>query len=250
MRWLVKLPPNSVGNIFAFNVNVDGSLTSLAGSPFSAGTGLSHLAVIPSQAVANTTFLYAANTGDPNGSISAFTISPNGGLTAVPGSPFPTVSGGGPEGFYDGGKILYVALKNANSVAAFSVSDDGSLSPVLGSPFSAGKGTSSLTGADGFLFATNSTDKSISSYSIDALTGELTQVQGSPFPAASASGDALYINGKLFVPDASSDNINGFLLNLSTGAVSSLGGSPYQAGSGPLAFTVAGPPAFDPPSSN
>lgn len=73
-----------------------------------------------------------------------------------------------------------------------------------------GRGTSSMAGADGFLFATDSINGSISSYSIDALTSILTQVAGSAFPAATVSGDTLYSNGKRFVPDASSNHINGF----------------------------------------
>jgi hypothetical protein len=67
-----------------------------------------------------------------------------------------------------------------------------------------------MAGADGFLFATDSINGSISSYSIDALTSILTQVAGSAFPAATVSGDTLYSNGKRFVPDASSNHINGF----------------------------------------
>ena len=240
---------SSAGTIFAFNVNADGSLTAMAGSPFAAGTGLSHLAVVPSFTVDNTTFLYASNTGDANGSISAFGISSSGGLTPVPGSPFPTVSAGGPAGFFGGGKTLYVALKNANAVAAFTIADDGALTPISGSPFPAGRGTSSLTGADLFLFATNNSDGSISSYSVDPLSGILTQVAGSPFPAAIGSGDTLYSsNGTLFVPDASSNSIIGFEPNLSTGAVVLLNGSPFQAGAGPLALTLVVFPVRDPPA--
>jgi len=44
----------STGNIVAFNVNTDGSLTGMPGSPFAAGMGLSHLALIGSTTVGNT----------------------------------------------------------------------------------------------------------------------------------------------------------------------------------------------------
>jgi 6-phosphogluconolactonase (cycloisomerase 2 family) len=238
---------SSAGSIFAFTVNSDGSLTAVSGSPFSAGSGLSHLAVVPSQAVTNTTFLYASNSADPNGSISAFTISSSGALAQVTGSPFPTGANAGPEGFYDGGNILYVALKNANAVAALTINADGSLTPIAQSPFPAGQGTSSLSGADGFLFATNNLDGTISSYSMDPVSGILTQVNGSPFAAAVPSGDVLYDNGKLFLPVAASNTINGFLPDLSSGAVNSLSGSPFPVGAGPLALTMAGFPVIDPP---
>jgi hypothetical protein len=106
---------SSAGEIFAFTVNSDGSLTSLAGSPFAAGMGLSHLAVAN---FTNANFLYAANSDDPNGSISGFTINSDGSLTPVVGSPFQTVPNGGPEGLnVSEGNVLYLALKNTNAVA-------------------------------------------------------------------------------------------------------------------------------------
>lgn len=239
----------SVGSIAAFNVNADGSLTSVAGSPFAGGTGLSHLAVVPSETVGNTAFLYGSNTGDANGSISAFKINTSSGaLVPVPGSPFPTVPGGGPAGFLDGGKNLYVALKNANAVAAFAIADDGSLAPLAGSPYPAGHGTFSVNGAaNGFLLATNNLDGTISSYSVDPQSGVLTEVAGSPFPGAVTSGDTLSYFGTLFVPDASSNSVVGFQADPNTGAVHLLTGSPFQAGAGPVALTFGGFPGFDPP---
>ena len=237
---------SSSGSIFAFTINQDGSLTAVAGSPFQAGSGLSHLAVVPSSAVPGATFLYGANTDDANGSISAFSIATNGVLTPVGGSPFPTVSGGGPEGFFVESSFLYVALKNANSVAALAIASDGSLS-LIAAPFAAGKGTTSLGGADGFLFAANNGDGTISSYSINTSSGSLSQVLGSPFPGAAPSGDMLYDNGKLFMPDASGNNINGFSPDVSSGTISLLSGSPYPAGTGPLELTAFNFPVFDPP---
>ncbi len=238
---------SSTGDIFAFAVNADGSLTSIAGSPFSAGAGLSHIAIVPSETMGNTNYLYAANTNDPSGSISAFNIRSNGTLLPITGSPFPTAVNGGPEGFYDDGKVLYVALKNANAVAALTINTDGSLSPISGSPFPAGHGTSSLDEADGFLFAANNLDGTISSYSVDPVSGILTQVSGSPFAAVFPSGDMLFSNGKLFLPDASSNSISGFETNLQSGSISPLSGSPFQAGAGPLALMAEGFPVVDPP---
>lgn len=237
---------SSSGSIFAFTINQDGSLTAVAGSPFQAGAGLSHLAVVPSTTAPGTAFLYGANSDDANGSISAFSIASNGVLTAVAGSPFPTASGSGPEGFYAGSNILYVALKNANAVAALAIASDGSLS-LIAAPFPAGKGTTSLNGAGGFLFAANNGDGTISSYSINATSGMLTQVPGSPFPAATPSGDVLYDNGKLFMPNASGNSIDGFSPDLSSGTISLLTGSPYGAGTGPLELTAFAFPVMDPP---
>lgn len=238
---------SSAGSIFAFTVNADGSLTSVAGSPFAAGAGVSHLAVINSPAVSNTNFLYAANSNDSSGNISAFSITATGGLVPVPGSPFPTLSGAGPEGLY-AGKFLYVALKNASAVAAFAIANDGSLTPIAGSPFPAGSGTFSLNGSGGFLFATNNLDGTISSYSMDPASGVLTPVAGSPFPGTVTSGDTTYLNGKLFVPNATSNSIDVFLTDNppNTGTASPMMGSPFQAGASPVALTTVAFVAVDP----
>lgn len=236
---------SSAGNIFVFTVNPDGSLTSVAGSPFAAGAGASHLAVIGPTTAPNTSFLYTSNPNDPGGSISAFSISASGSLVPVPGSPFPTLSGAGPEGFLGGGKFLYVALKNASAVAAFTIANDGSLNTIAGSPFPAGRGTFSLNSSGGFLFATNNLDGTISSYSMDQASGILTQVVGSPFPGTVTAGDTIYLNGKLFVPNPTSNSIDVFLTDGLTGAVSPMMGSPFQAGASPVALTTVGFPAVD-----
>lgn len=246
---------SSAGAIFAFTVNSDNSLTSLAGSPFSAGMGLSHLAVANytvDDNFTNTNFLYASNTDDPNGSVSAFTINSNGSLTPVARSPFPTVANGGPEGLnVSAGNFLYVALKNANAVAGFSINADGSLSPVTGSPFPAGQGTFSLASCDcgpnAFLFASNSVDGTITSYSIDSGTGVLTQTSGSPFAATTASGDILFVGGDLLLPDASSNAISVFAPSLDGGFISPAPNSPFSVGAGPLALADSAFPPVDPP---
>jgi 6-phosphogluconolactonase len=236
----------SAGSIEALNVSADGSLSGIPGSPFTAGLGLTHLAAVSSSTVSNTNFLYAANTEDPNGSISAFAIKASGALEPIPGSPFSTVPNGGPAGFYGGGKFLYVALKNANAVAAFAIADDGSWNPIAGSPFPAGRGTFSLGSSEGFLVATNNIDGTISSYSMDPVTGILAAVAGSPFPGSTASGDTLYSGTTFFVPDAESDTINSFESD-SMGAVQPVNASSLKAGAAPVALSTVAFPVIDPP---
>ncbi|MGH9533461.1 MAG: beta-propeller fold lactonase family protein [Terriglobales bacterium] len=236
---------DSTGKIVAFTMNPDGSLTAVAGSPFVAGAGVSHLALVSS--AGGTTFLYAANSDDASGSISAFKIGPNGTLTAVPGSPFPTVQGGGPEGLSGGGKWLYVALKNAGAVAAFAIADDGSLTPLAGSPFPAGQGTYSITGAGGALYAINNAGGTISSYAVDPFSGNLTTEAGSPFPGCVSAGDALYSNGIMFLPCASSNSIAGFEVEGANGTIQALPGSPFPSAAGPIALTQLEFPVVDPP---
>lgn len=237
---------SSTGSIFAFTMNVDGSLSSVTGSPFSAGQGLSHLTVSYS---GTADFLYASSPTDPNGGIWSFSISSNGALVPVAGSPFPTVPNGGPEALCQFQNFVYVALKNMNSVAGFTINTDGSLTALAGSPYAAGRGTSSVVcDAIGFVFATNNLDGTVSSYSINQVSGVLTEVSGSPFTAAVPSGD-LYEDrtGTLWLPNAASNAINGFAPDSNTGAVNALMGSPFYAGFGPLALTGTIFPVIDPP---
>lgn len=229
---------SSAGLIFAFSANADGSLTPVPGSPFAAGAGVSHLCaeVAPPANSANDAYLlYAANTDDPAGGISAFTMSPNGALTPVSGSPFPTVANGGPQGLDCTGATLYAALRNAGEVAAFSVAADGSLAPIAGSPFASGRGTSSLSSVGYYmLIAANAGDATISAYRVDPATGELTPFAGSPFPAAPASGDLINLGANWYLPDASANSLYAYQPSPLTGALNPVHGSPFQLGEGPL----------------
>lgn len=165
----------------------------------------------------------------------------------MPGSPFPTVPGGGPEGFLGAGKWLYVALKNAGAIAAFRVAADGSLTPLAGSPFPAGRGAYSMAGENGYVYAINNQDGTISAYRQDATSGNLTAIAGSPFPGAVSAGDALYGSGSLFVSSAASNAIYVFGLDATSGNVSPQSGSPFAVPSGLVALTFLQFPVVDPP---
>ena len=77
------------GQVAAFNINSDGSLTAISGSPFSAGLNTFWVAVDPSGK-----FVYVANHGDFGsgttvGGVSAYRINPaTGALMELTGSPF------------------------------------------------------------------------------------------------------------------------------------------------------------------
>ena len=119
-------------SITGFAVDANGGLTPVTNSPFATGgggTGGGGFA-INRIVVSGGKYLYASNGGTSD--ISAFVIDPNlGGLTAVPGSPFPT---GATAGFFDislaaspDGKFLFAGLSSNNAVVSFSVNSDGSL---------------------------------------------------------------------------------------------------------------------------
>jgi hypothetical protein len=107
------------------------------------------------------------------------------------------------------GNFLDVALEHANAIAVFSVSSTGGLSQIPGSSFPAGHGTSSLATASGFLYALNSSDHTISVFTIDPLAGSLAPAPASTVTAGTASGQLLYNNGMLYAPDPTANS--GFL---------------------------------------
>ena len=137
-------------------------------------------------------FAYVVNVfiNGVSGAVSAFSISSNGALTPVPGSPFP--AGLVPESLAvdPTGKFAYVAnLKSLSfsffgAVSAFGIGSNGALTPVPGSPFPAGFNPHSVavdhTGK--FAYVANEFSNNVSAFSIGS-NGALTPVPGSPFAA-------------------------------------------------------------------
>ncbi|TGL33613.1 lactonase [Leptospira perdikensis] len=84
-------------------------------------------------------FVYVANSGTGQGTISAYVInSLTGGLTSVSGSPFS--SGFSPIGLGidPSGKFLYSSNTQGGNVSGYSINGDGSLTPLVGFPVTAG----------------------------------------------------------------------------------------------------------------
>ena len=127
--------PNTVS---AFQVDSDGALTPVPGSPFPSGGngGRTRTSDDFSNATisANNDLLFAGNS--VTNSVSVFTIHPDGSLTAVAGSPFAT--GGrfpialvtNPEG-----TLLFVSNHDTGNLSVFTIASGGALTPIPGSPF-------------------------------------------------------------------------------------------------------------------
>lgn len=90
-------------------------------------------------------FLYVANSGIGQGTISAYKIDQvNGTLTSISGSPFN--SGFSPIGISidQSGKYLYTSNTQDGNVSGYTISETGALSPIVGFPVSAGTNTFSV----------------------------------------------------------------------------------------------------------
>lgn len=169
-----------------------GTLTEITGSPFTAGVTPAWVAYSP--IVSGNVFAAIANFNNQNpGNISVYSVNQNtGAFTEVPGSPFAGVSQAGPallafSPLVSGGLFAAVANYGSNNVSVFNVNQDtGAFTEISGSPFAAGEQAQGIAYSpivNGNLFAAtaNTTDGTVSVYSVDQNTGAFTQVPGSPF---------------------------------------------------------------------
>jgi 6-phosphogluconolactonase len=133
---------------------------------------------------------FVANESSDN--LSVYRIGSNGGLQAVPGSPFP--AGGSPSSVtvVPSGGFAYVADVIPGGIRGYSVAEDGVVTAIPGSPFAAPTGTAFVTNdpSGRFLYALNcgancsgSGPGNVTAYTIDQHNGILTPIAGSPFAA-------------------------------------------------------------------
>src|SRR5215203_17140 len=117
-------------SVSGFMVNPDGTLTALAGSPFStAGNGGGLCNDMDSIAVDRLHgFVYATNS--LSNTVAGFKINANGTLTPVSSSPFSTVSLTIGAAVDPLGRFVYVANHNGASVSVYAIGVSGQLTPV------------------------------------------------------------------------------------------------------------------------
>ena len=220
-------------NITVYSIAANGTLSPVAGSPFSAGSGgtLDGIKVTP-----DGKFLAVAR--PVVNSVSMFSISALGGLTPVPGSPFLAGGTGSATGIdcNCSSNHLFIGEANFGStiVSVQNIALSGALSPVSGSPF-IGPGSNSnvvvLNPDDSKLFVSNQVTNTVTAFSV-AAAGALTLVPGSPFPAPGSlapSGMATNRAGTFLYTADVNNEINGFSI-ASNGALTSVPGSPFSNG--------------------
>jgi DNA-binding beta-propeller fold protein YncE len=238
---------SSFGAVSAFSIGSNGALTPVPGSPFPAGSFPVSVTVDPTGK-----FAYVVNVFSNGvfGAVSAFSISSNGALTPVPGSPFP--AGLVPESLAvdPTGKFAYVANLSSftsgfGAVSAFSIGSNGALTPVPGSPFPAGFHPLSVTvdPIAKFAYVANEFDNNVSAYSIGS-NGALTPVPGSPFAtigedpvsvAVDPTGQFAYVAD--FGISSGTNGVSALSIG-SNGALTPVPGSPFTTGGGPTSVAV------------
>jgi 6-phosphogluconolactonase len=186
---------NTVG---AFDQHSDGSLTPMAGSPFSAG-GAGTGTIVGSQGSIQTTadgnWVLAVDAG--SNQISVLAVGANGALAPAPGSP---VSSGGiePVSIAVHGDLVYVANEgngtSGSNYTGFTLATDGRLTPLSDStvplPPTALPGDILFNGTGKNLIGIEVGTTDPSTFLIDSFIvgadGRLTAAAGSPFPAEAA----------------------------------------------------------------
>jgi uncharacterized repeat protein (TIGR01451 family) len=248
---------NVTDNVSIFGIAADGTLTPVAGSPFSThgpsgGGGLPYsVAFSPGGGL-----LATANSDE--GDVSVFQVAADGRLSPAGGSPFSTTrphgSNAGPNAvaFSPDGTLLATANPNDDSVSVFEVEADGRLGPPLG-PFSTDNGPTAPGGfpfsvafsPDGRLLATaNLFTDNVSVFEV-APDGTLHQVSGSPF-ATTRSGGGSGPQSVAFSPTggllATANQSDVSLFDVaSDGALSQVAHSPFSvAGPSSVAFSPGG----------
>ena len=189
--------PGSVAALATNTTSFDGSLTTIAGSPFTVGSFPLGIAEDPAGK-----YLYVTNSGD--GTISGFSVGSDGSLTPLSTPTFSTGTGAGSTPVIPAidptGSFLYVPNSADGTISIFSIaSATGLLSPV-GSPVSTGAGSVpimiAITPSNKFLYVTDQNNNQIVGFTIGAggtLTGATT---GSPYATGNfPQGLAIDVNG-------------------------------------------------------
>jgi 6-phosphogluconolactonase (cycloisomerase 2 family) len=207
-------------------------------------------AIIGAEAGPTPGYAYVSSAFD--GTIVAFSVDPTtGGLTSVPGSPFPVPGapfspGQGPQALTadPAGKFLYIAnnpinISSADDLPAFAVDpSSGALSAVPGSPFTTGSLEAPVTlavdSSGKFLYVADQDGSqvggnNISGFSVNSATGALTSGSQAMCDAGLTSGVVTDPVGPFVFASNSSGSVCSFSIN-SQGALQ-LVGSPVNLGS-------------------
>jgi hypothetical protein len=183
-------------------------------------------------------FLYTNDDGSLN-TVSGFSVSLDGKLTAIPGSPFSTGGTGKFGGFFAAPRIkvlpdaglLYAANGGSNNVSGFTIALDGSLKPVPGSPFATG-----LSGPEGIAVNRTGTCLFVGAVGSGLAAFNINANGSLSFVEIQSTSDV--VDGLRTTPDESllivsfpfSNQLGVFAIDSNCGLTPTLG-SPFPAGS-------------------
>ena len=173
----------------------------------------------------------------------AFTISQNGNLSTVPGSPFVSDSNPVAAVIDPKGKFLYVANSGSNSVTGYTIDQNtGAVTAIPGPSTAVNFAPNGLTidPTGSFLYVSTLFGSSgdVEGFAINSSSGALAPLSGSPFASFLATAIQMHSSGKyLYVADEL-NAVRGFSVNVSSGALLEIAGSPFLAGNEPFGVTT------------
>ena len=169
--------------IDSFTVRRDGRLEAAPGSPFpaqAAGPFGSEFSPV------DPTHLYVSNAhgGAGNGSVSAFTVAGDGGLSSIGTSPYPDgqTAPCWVEISHDGG-YLFTVNTGSTSISSYRINANGSLTYDTTTAFKSGGGVrpfdARLDPSGAYLYVVDAALDAMSGFAVDG--GSLSELSGSPF---------------------------------------------------------------------
>jgi len=207
-------------------------------------SGSSHV-IVPTavNVVASGAYVFVTafdSTASPHvGYVFGFTVSSDGTLSAIPGSPF--AAGRQPTGVASDASSTYLYITDsANSdVLGFTIGSSGTLTNVSGSPFAAGNQPSAVAvdPVYPFVYVTNSIDATVTAYSMSS--GVLTNLGNySVGTDPVAIGIDPSTEHFLFTANFLGNTVNGFELSSTAGTLLDSQFSPYTASTNPTAVAA------------
>ncbi len=185
-------------------------------------------------------FAYATNQGNGIfvGSISGYSMNPDGTLVPLAASPFSTGLHPFALAADIQGKFLYVADENSSAIFTYAINAlTGALTQV-GLPTAVASTPTAIAihPSGAWLYAPSKNADTINGFSIDPVTGALTALPGSPFPDTGSGPAVITLDPSgqyAFVSNNGSLNISVFSVNPATGLLSPKG-TPISAGHSPV----------------
>jgi 6-phosphogluconolactonase len=170
------------GTISAFSSGTGGALSSIAGSPFSAG-------VTPNASASDPTSRFLYVTDSTTNQLIAYTIGATGSLTPLQNGPFATATFPDAVTIDPSGTYIYVANYNSNSISAYQITQStGAPSGLAGAAtYSTDTGPTCVLvdpAFGRFVYTSNFLGSSVSGFQLNTNTGVLTGAENSPFPTA------------------------------------------------------------------
>jgi 6-phosphogluconolactonase (cycloisomerase 2 family) len=230
---------SAANSVFAYSVSPAGVLTSVPGSPFATGGAGKNVVCYGLDRIIVTqvnNLLYVANQGDMT--ISGFSINPaTGALSLVAGSPFPSgLSLDACQGISIAATpdAHFLMASSNGQIQTFSIAANGSLA-LAGTTANCCTPNAGMKISPNGQFLAIANEDSVSTFTLNSLTGALTPVLGSPFPKTGTGlVTGLDFNGcsnnRLYGGEATGTPALADAWTVdAAGALSPIAGSPFQS---------------------